>query len=197
MGHHKTVFILLDAGGADLNTCTDTSPGANVFVCASIPCADFSPSQSAGLLTGDDREVSECLALLLASGRATKETLQRSIDELETRKRTKGSTFVDAKWGRRAYLGARWALPVLKAELEGERRWCASCHTMTRSENMDLCTGCRNVAYCKCVFSPRCHTHCIYENVGASHSHAHTRTEYRLLRPQPTSMSRHTGDDGR
>ena len=44
---------------------------------------------------------------------------------------------------------AQMVLPVLKAEAEGEKRWCAWCSKLTPDKDIDLCSQCHQVGYCR------------------------------------------------
>ena len=44
---------------------------------------------------------------------------------------------------------AQMVIPVLEAQLQGERRWCAYCLTLTPDKDIDLCSGCHQVGYCR------------------------------------------------
>ena len=44
---------------------------------------------------------------------------------------------------------ARLIVPVLEAQLKGERRWCAYCLKLTPDANLDLCGACKQVGYCQ------------------------------------------------
>ena len=42
-------------------------------------------------------------------------------------------------------LGMVFALPILDAQIAGERQWCAWCLEVDPGQNMGLCEGCRVV----------------------------------------------------
>ena len=44
---------------------------------------------------------------------------------------------------------AQLVIPVLEAQLAGERRWCAYCLTLTPDKDIDLCSQCHQVGYCR------------------------------------------------
>jgi len=39
-------------------------------------------------------------------------------------------------------------VPVLEAQLRGERRWCAHCLKLTPDVDLHRCGGCKQVGYC-------------------------------------------------
>ena len=43
---------------------------------------------------------------------------------------------------------ARLVLPVLEAELAGQRRWCGGCLRLTPDQHLELCAGCNQIGYC-------------------------------------------------
>ena len=43
---------------------------------------------------------------------------------------------------------ARMLVPVLEAQLRGERRWCAHCLKLTPDVDLHRCGGCKQVGYC-------------------------------------------------
>ena len=49
----------------------------------------------------------------------------------------------------RTYLqrGSDILLPIIEAEIRGQRRWCAGCMQLTLLTDLDICSGCHEVGY--------------------------------------------------
>ena len=100
----------------------------------------------------DGKDPARCLVLMLKSRRIPIQSLAHSIAFLRPYIPTRRDV-TRAEAGITPLIqqqkAARLVVPVLEAQLKGERRWCAYCLKLTPDVNLDLCGGCKQVGYCQ------------------------------------------------
>jgi hypothetical protein len=79
-----------------------------------------------------------CLVILLASRRVPSKVIEEAVQYIKKFQ-------AHPKYGP----DVRLALPVLKAELAGTRRWCAHCYAVKLDgKAFSVCARCQQVGYC-------------------------------------------------
>ena len=147
--HHQCMSLLLDAG-ADANATDNNGDSALYAACDAIMGATEQFGTQDGRMNNSN-DPTRGLVVLLESRKLTMRNITRTIIGLRHNMPSKQQV-AEAEAGGEpltlAHKGARIALPVLEAELRGERRWCAGCRRLTPDQNLYICTGCRQVGYC-------------------------------------------------
>ena len=141
--NHSVVEILLKVPNIDVNS--KAKNGHTALVAACEGCAS-STALTAGGAGGDGRDDSgRSLVLLLKSRLLSPETLEHVIKECEEFKAQNYIAFDGTECP-----GHMVALPILQAQRDGRRRWCAypGCHRLSRHRDFKLCGGCREWGYC-------------------------------------------------
>ena len=85
------------------------------------------------------------LVLLLQSRRCTNDDLALAIQHIRKFLPTRRLLVTFSAPFHRM---ARLVLPVLEAELAGQRRWCGGCLRLTPDQHLELCAGCNQIGYC-------------------------------------------------
>ena len=151
-GRSRCIELLL-AAGADVNAEHST---ANPVTPLFMACGAIAESMERfGTEDGRTGEATDDptrgLVLLLQSRNLTAQNLARTITMLRPVMPSE-QQIVSAEEGGKPLTkhqkGTRIALPVLEAEIRGERRWCAGCLRLTPDKDLPRCTGCLQVAYC-------------------------------------------------
>jgi ankyrin repeat protein len=148
-GQHACMSLLLETG-ADVNATANSGRSPLYLACYAIMTAAEQFGTQDGRMNNSD-DPTRCLVLLLQSRKLTMRNITRTIIRLRRNMPSKQQV-AEAEAGGEpltiVHKGARLAVPVLEAELRGERRWCAGCRRLTPDQNLDICTGCRQVGYC-------------------------------------------------
>jgi hypothetical protein len=100
----------------------------------------------------DGKDPARCLVLMLKSRRIPIQNLAHSIAGLRPFLPNRRDVTVAEAGGApltQTQKTARLVVPVLEAQLKGERRGCAYCLKLTPDVNLDLCGGCKQVGYCQ------------------------------------------------
>ena len=98
----------------------------------------------------DNADPARGLVLILRSRRVTDQCLRDTIADWDM---PTDRDIARAEYGieplSRDQRTARMVIPVLVAQLKGERRWCAYCLKLTLDKDIDLCSQCHQVGYCR------------------------------------------------
>ena len=100
----------------------------------------------------DSDDPTRCLVLLLRSRRVSMLTLIETIATLRQHHMPSKEQIAGALAGGKPLTkrqkGARLTVPVLEAQIRGDRRWCAGCLRLTPDKDLAICSGCYQVGYC-------------------------------------------------
>jgi ankyrin repeat protein len=139
-GGEQCVKLLLNHPELGLNhTCSHSDIRLRVSEPRLSPLSASVIGGANVLLTGTTITLAQQSTVhFLASRRLSSEDINATVRFLEDKRRLL------------TVLGVRYfksALPVLQAELKGQRQWCAHCHRVTPGKNMSLCAGCKQVSF--------------------------------------------------
>ena len=133
--NYQIVELLIDAG-ANVNITAKAGTSPMLSACMSIITA-WGQVRTEDGRARDENDPTRSLALILKSRRLSKQNL--AFDMLLLK--------------RAQYMGNHksaitFILPVLGAEMQGQRRWCGWCLRLTPDRNLMLCGGCNKIGYC-------------------------------------------------
>ena len=111
-------------------------------------CAPLAASAGRVLMT-EIEDPARCLVLMLRSRRISDQHLEENIAYLSLLRVSKREEAAAEPVMRSNFEMARIVVPVLEAQLKGERRWCAHCLKLTPDKDIDLCSACHQVGYCR------------------------------------------------
>ena len=181
-GKSKCLERLLSVPGVDVNLTGNDGIPPLASACTFVRTAlgQVAPSDGRTPIDPDD-DPARCVVQLLQTRRVRAESLSHVIERLKgympTRPEidaagTPGGQPLDA-W----QMVARHLLPVLRAQLRGERRWCGWCLRLSPDLGLDLCAACLLVGYCNREVCQKRHWKYAHKNECAGMAAEHTRDE--------------------
>ena len=149
LGFVQCTKLLLDDPRVDVSVVSNDGANALVNACTRIKeCMG-----KVGATTEEEAEEDPArgLVLLLQSRRCTNDDLALAIQyerqNLPTRREVAKAEATGEPLDPFSRT-ARLVVPVLEAELAGQRRWCGGCLRITPDQHLELCAGCNQIGYC-------------------------------------------------